>query len=327
MLCEKGPANYIDITTKNLVYRNQFCAMCHGEKLDSISHPEFRDNNDDQILKLRWVARKLTRHEDSTLTNPSWLLMALKPLLGTISNSSLYSDATRFDSVANIECSHFADGELDFCNEMGLVHKVLPSLDERLNNSWNLGSVVCASKYPRTCDQFLIADVAEGCSRPGCGTDRLLDLQSLSCQHLGDLHVKSGEVVKSNDLPWHSHVICAYQSQCKLVQIGAKKEHELNCFCDKFCIYYNDCCEDSEHQPTDETKLEEGVYECLPDRSDLQSGATPDGYIWGIMQVNRCPHNYSINDTLKDLCEGDGNTRRGFKLANIPVTDVTTGLR
>jgi len=32
-LCEKGPVNYINVTSLNLVYRNQFCALCHGADL------------------------------------------------------------------------------------------------------------------------------------------------------------------------------------------------------------------------------------------------------------------------------------------------------
>jgi len=190
------------------------------------------------------------------------------------------------------------------------------------------------SMHKKICDQFIVQRVdssEDTCTEPGCGLDHILDPRTRKCIKLNSL--SSHNAFEENDLQWHSHSTCAYHSQCRAAELGLIAEEHLNCFCDKFCIYYNDCCEDSPYQATVNSTLDHGVFACIQDRSDLAKGATLDGYEWGVMEVRGCPKDYT-NLTIENLCKSNLHTPPFFfpawyrhDTASVPVTDMHTGLR
>jgi len=328
-LCEKGPVNYINITNLDLVYRNQFCALCHGVDL------LLMDNDLPQLPKLNaltlelfWDKKnnKLKINQDLSSLNNSKTLMFARPTMFSLTDLS--NNFTNFKVDEDFECSFFADQTASYCNEHVTQLTSFPKTDTTTSvRVWNLGSMACFSNVRKICDRFLIPQVVSDdmCTKSGCGFGHVFDPDTLQCYDLNTFGSVSNIVTDNSDLQWHSHSVCAYQSQCKAVELGIRKEHELNCYCDNSCMYFNDCCEDSPYQPTKKTILEDGTFSCVYDRSELRSGADAEGYSWGIMQVEACPKSYN-NSEIKYLCE---NPLKDEKLSyqNIPVSSLDTGLR
>ena len=327
MLCEDGPANYINITTSKLVYRNQFCAVCHGENLSPVSHP----NDFTEIPSgMSWNDEKMVLRDNSTyLHDNSEMLMALEPKLQVDSapakEPSNANDFTSFRPKSNILCSFFMDATKNYCDER------FTTLNNNTNDSlpvWELGSLACLSQYPKVCDLFVVPEAnTHKCTTPGCGPRALLDPSSLKC-HPFSRYDLSNELLEHSSHKWHSHDICAYQSQCRSAELGLVKFEHLNCYCDELCMYYNDCCEDSKFQATTATKLEAGTFKCKKDASELRASASEDGYYWGIMQVDRCPSHFA-NQTIRTRCEDKHQSYTPFYsgIPDTPVSHVTTGLR
>ncbi|XP_067951050.1 uncharacterized protein [Watersipora subatra] len=222
----------------------------------------------------------------------------------------------------DLTCFLFAQTKENFCEEL-LTFTVENSQQNNSEPVWNLRSLSCFSPFRKICDQFLISATSD-CSLPGCGVNSVLDFHTLQCINLTTFVIGNESVLENNDLPWHSHSICAYQSQCKSVELGLLQTHELNCFCDEQCIYYNDCCEDSPYQATAETKLPDNTFHCKEDVSELKEKYNPSDIPWGIMEVNRCPSGYE-NDEIRTQCESDLSGK--LNLESIPVTDLSTGIR
>ncbi|XP_067950286.1 uncharacterized protein [Watersipora subatra] len=318
-LCEEGPANYISIPSTGLVYRNQFCALCNKESFYSYNQPDLANNT--EAVQLTWKAKRLGAYTEEK--NHMEIFAIMRP---TLWNSNFNFSIFRFTSfVDNIDlkCSFFVQEEQNFCE------KLLRPLAENSQNNfsdpvWNLRSASCFSAFHKVCDRLLTAKTSE-CSTPGCGEKSILDPHSLKCINLTTFVIGNETVLENNNLPWHSHSICAYQSQCKAVELGLLQTHELNCFCDEQCIYYNDCCEDSPYQATAETKLPDNTFHCKEDVSELMGKYNPSDIPLGIMEVNRCPGGYEDNETRRQ-CE-EPPSRNTLSHQMIPVTDPNTGIR
>jgi len=278
-------------------------------------------------LELFWdkKSNKLRIKQNSSSLDDSKTLMFARPTMFNL--TELSNHFTTFKSNVDFECSFFANQTANYCEER------VTQLNNSFGNNtttvpvWNLGSMACFSNVRKICDRFLIPQAVsdESCTESGCGFGHAFDPDTLKCYDLNTYGSVSNIVTDNSDLQWHSHSVCAYQSQCKAVELGIKKEHELNCYCDKYCMYFNDCCEDSPYQPTKQTVLEDGTFSCMYDRSELRSGADAEGYSWGIMQVEACPKSYN-NSEIKYLCE---NAPKDQKLSyqNMPVSSLDTGLR
>ena len=326
ILCKDGPVNYINITNSNLVYRNQFCAMCHGEDLSYAAQP----NELKQIeTGIYWYKNRMDLYDSvSAGDDELQLIMVLEPRVQIMNRSFISmheheypSHFTSFKPKSSIMCSRFMDERSDYCDDRIMI-QATPT-----NHSlpvWDLGSLACWSQFPKVCDLFVLPQVEEICGKPGCGQRSVLDPHTLKCYPMID-HNLTSTLVKNLNHTWHSHAICSYQSQCKAAEHGLLDVTQLNCYCDHFCIYYNDCCKDSAFQATNETKLDHGTFKCYKDASDLRASASEDGYFWGIMQVDRCPS--SITDyEAKSLCEREPRWRE-YGIVETPVTHIKTGLR
>ena len=332
MLCERGPSNYINITMSKAAYRNQFCAMCHGENLSYAAQPNDLQQNSDS-KSLSWRGDRLMKikqdHDDEDLL----LLAVMQPKLQTTDNNRLddeRKDFTSFESYFRvITCSFFMDTSQNFCDEE--LNSLGITSNETGKPIWDLGSLACFSQYHKVCDLFVVSDSSKApeCTDPGCGANMVLDPSSLECQQVSG-YFKNNEVIRQLDQRWHSDIICSYQSQCRAAELGFLKVDELNCYCDQSCRYYNDCCEDSPHQATDETRLEDDTFNCYRDNSDLRASASEDLYFWGIMQVDRCPTQFN-DSMIKSQCESGPDINRysgnNFGIISTPVTHTHTGLR
>jgi len=279
------------------------------------------------MLELFWhkKSNKLRIKQDLLSLDESKTLMFARPTMFNL--TELSNNFTNFKINEDFECSFFADQTASYCEERVTQLNNSSGTNTTTVPVWNLGSMACFSNIKKICDRFLIPQVVsdESCTEPGCGFGHVFDPETLQCYDLNTYGSVSNIVTDNSDLQWHSHSVCAYQSQCKAVDLGIKKEQELNCYCDKYCMYFNDCCEDSSYQPTKQTVLEVGTFSCVYDRSELRSGADAEGYSWGIMQVEACPKSYN-NSEIKDLCE---NPLKDEKLSyqNVPVSSLDTGLR
>ena len=317
-LCETAPANYINVSTTEKIYRNQFCALCNRITLHSYSQPELTNNT--ATVQFKWKNKKLSTHLNKGKERDIFAI--LQPTLwNNDSNFSIFT-FTSFISDMDLTCFLFAQTEENFCEEL-LTFAFANSQQNISKPVWNLRSLSCFSPFHKVCDRFLIGATTD-CSIPGCGENSVLDLHSLQCINLTKFVIGNESVLENNDLPWHSHSICAYQSQCKSVELGLLQSHELNCFCDKQCIYYNDCCEDSPYQATEETKLPDNTFRCKEDVSELMGRWNPSDIPWGIMEVNRCPSGYEDDETRRQ-CEKPYSDKLSHHM--IPVTDPTTGVR
>ena len=341
-LCEEGIANYINNTNDGQVYRNQFCMLCHNISLANISRP-IQHNRAAEGLS--WLGDKLVESSTVQDTTAHSVLALIHPKLQPIENndtSMSVNDSTvegrlrTFPSHTNIYCAQFINESYNICTDM------TGAMTESNNSSelhlWEIGSLACSSNYHKVCDMFLVADSgeAEKCSTFGCQVGKVLDPSLLHCQPLNGFH--GGEkVFEKLDHTWSSKIVCSYRSQCRSAFLGFLNLEDLNCYCDQSCIYYNDCCEDSPFQPTEDSKLEYETYACYQDSSDIQAGVLEDNNFWGIMQIDRCPSSFQ-EGKLKAKCE-HGNlgimqshpwgypSGRHFGVDHTPVTDSMTGLR
>ena len=321
MLCERGSSNYINITRSKIVYRNQFCAMCHGEDL-SFSEQAHLDLQSG-AANMSWINNRLaeSRSDNSDLS----LLVAMQPKLHDKGSSINFAAFGWRDKV--IKCSFFMKKSHDYCDEELVLHRWLPT-----QPIWDLGSLACFSQHHKVCDLFVVSDSSKApeCTEPGCGANMVLDPSSLECQWVSG-YIKKTDVISQLDQRWHSDIICSYQSQCRAAELGLVKFEDLNCYCDKFCVYFNDCCEDSAFQATPNSKLEEETFKCYKDNSDLRASASEDLFFWGIMQIDRCPSQFEV-DEIRKLCETGPDTNIwerviNFGLIHTPVTHTGTGLR
>ncbi|XP_067950274.1 uncharacterized protein [Watersipora subatra] len=315
-LCETAPANYINISETGKIYRNQFCALCNGVTPHSYSQPELA--NKTGTVQLKWQNNKLAVY----LQNVNEIVAIMKPTLWNSDSNFYIFDFASFTNEMDLTCSFFTQTDQNFCEELFSFR--VSDVQNVSNPIWNLRSLSCFSPFRKICDQFLISATSE-CSLPGCGGNSVLDPHSLKCINLTKFVIGNESVLENNDLPWHSHSICSYQSQCKSVELGLLQTHELNCFCDEQCIYYNDCCEDSPYQATAETKLPDNTFHCKEDVSEQMGRYNPSDIPWGVMEVNRCPSGYKDDETRRQ-CE-EPPFRNTLSHQMIPVTDPTTGVR
>jgi len=133
----------------------------------------------------------------------------------------------------------FANQVASYCNERVTQLNSFPETDTITVPVWNLGSMACFNNLRKICDRFPIPQVVSDdlCTKSGCGFGQVFDPDTLRCYNLNIYGSVSSIVTDNSDLQWHSHSVCAYQSQCKTVELGIKKEHELNCYCDKYCMF------------------------------------------------------------------------------------------
>ena len=301
--------------------------LCHGESLSPVSHP----NDLTEIPSgMSWNDEKMVLRDNITdLHDNSEMLMALEPKHQVDSapakEPSNANDFTSFRPKSNILCSFFMDATKNYCDER------FTTLNNNTNDSlpvWELGSLACLSQYPKVCDLFVVPEAnTHKCTTPGCGPRALLDPFSLKCHPFSHYDL-SNELLEHSSHKWHSHDICAYQSQCRSAELGLVKFEHLNCYCDELCMYYNDCCKDSKFQATTATKLEAGTFKCIKDASELRASASEDGYYWGIMQVDRCPSHFA-NQIIRTRCEDKHQSYTPFYsgIPDTPVSHVITGLR
>lgn len=321
-LCENGPANYIEIGES--YYWNQFCAQCNGVDLQ-ISKPVSFTQKSMNDLELKWVSGAL-QVESKMLKDTHDLLAALQPKLSdsgvelTVGDESFVNLTGRVD----VTCSYFVDDSLDFCQQ-----NTIDFQGQSENYPvWNFGAISCYSPYQKVCEWYIQASQNSNktCSSVGCNNKSILDPHSLECINLNQFVVSPQ---KLNDIPWNSKPLCDYQSRCKAANLGLIREEELNCYCDKFCVYFNDCCADSEFKANSSTVLESDVFGCY--RDPLQPEQYSKWFLWGVTEIVKCPSGYSANSTIIELCDesltwGHRNNLK-WDLLKIPVTDPNTGLR
>ena len=340
-LCEEGIANYINHTSDGQVYRNQFCMLCHNISLANTSRP-IQHNR--MAEGLGWLEDKLVESSTGQDTYAHSVLALIQPKLQPIDDNETHLNADhskvggRLRTLASgikIYCAQFINESYNFCINMTAA---ATEPTNQINNSielhiWEIGSLACSSNYHKVCDMFLVADSGEAgkCSTFGCQVGKVLDPSLLHCQPLNGFH--GGEkVFEKLDHTWSSKIVCSYRSQCRSAFLGFLNLEDLNCYCDQSCIYYNDCCEDSPFQPTEDSKLEYETYACYQDSSDIQAGVLEDNTFWGIMQIDRCPSSFQ-EKRIKAICELDnlgimqstpwnGNLPgRNFGIVHTPVTD------
>ena len=319
-LCERGPANYI--TVKGRVYRNQFCAMCNNIPLNNVTQPKISTQHYER-LNLWWQDNKL-QHQNiaGKILESSTTLMAVKIKLSK-QQKLLETNSGRgnnFNSDVHTVCSMFGDSKLDFCrtDNVTIIQASVRGSNE--TPVWDLNSLNCYSPNPKVCDLFAVSP-AGVCGLIGCGEGQILDLETLECVQV--LHHKQAPAVGNQDFVWHSHDICAYTSLCKSVEMGLRREEELNCYCDQFCIHFDDCCQDSPYQTSDLIPaLPQGSFSCVDGHTDQP--ITEENFQYGVMEVNKCPPAYT-NQSVINLCHARGTST--FSLTNVPVSDVSTGLR
>ena len=325
-LCENGPANYI--TIQKIHYWNQFCAECNGANVAS-SEPSSIIPTDVEHMEVKWNLNKLQSASPVTQSTTLQLLSALQPHLSdetagielTVGDESFVNLTGRVD----ITCSAFVDSDLDFCRQDNID---VEGQSEKYP-VWNLGSISCYSPYQKVCE-FYIQPAQKSnktCSKLGCSEHSVLDPGSLECIDLKQF--VSLYPQKGYDITWRSQPICDYHSRCKAAELGLIREEELNCYCDKFCIYFNDCCADSKYTANQTTILEPDVFGCYKDY--LQPDSFDRHLLWGVTEITKCPSHYTENTTIIELCDqslfwGHRNNLE-WNLLKIPVTDTRTGLR
>ncbi|KAF6017224.1 hypothetical protein EB796_024465 [Bugula neritina] len=117
-LCEQGIANYIQVLSTNHIYRNQFCALCHGVSVDDIIHPSVQANTETSLL-LYWKGKKLRRFDSKTISLNDAIVIT-RPILFNMPNATF--SFTDFNSLgADFTCSFFADSYFNFCQERILL--------------------------------------------------------------------------------------------------------------------------------------------------------------------------------------------------------------
>ena len=343
-LCSSGNANYMNLTTQ--VYRNQFCAMCHGEDLFYRMLPNKLTSPGPAI---QWQGKKLVGKIEEDAEKGYFMIATLQPQLQHHHTSKVFNESfgqtkfTTFHRNSDIVCSFYMNQNLTACfeeiSEKNLSHISLPAMD--------LGSVACFSPYRKVCDFFILPDTSkiQQCAEAGCGPEAFMDPATLTCHQIKDYNLqRSNQVIKALNQTWHSALTCSYQSRCRAAELGLVKLHDLNCHCDKFCTYFNDCCEDSPFQATSMTKLEEGTFSCKYEPSDFAAGASKDFFYWGVQEVDMCPSSYDQQD-VKSACEtnswrseGRASSRHGYHIQTdieyspygihyTPVTHTKTTLR
>ena len=331
LLCEKGPANYITIDKQT--FRNQFCATCHKAHVSMVeARPAQPKELTQDPIKLSWANNRLMSWERTSEEHTNQELLAvLKPTV-TKNKQLLYLNSSmgnNFNSNIDIVCQLFAFAVLDFCRkDYATVPKVV-SNDTLDTPIWDLASLGCYSPNPKVCDLFAVPSTADTCGYVGCKTGQVIDLETLSCMEITDFTLSNP--LHDEDLSWHSAPICSYTSQCKAVKLGLMSEHELNCHCDHFCIYFDDCCEDSPYQEDKSMHaLPQGTFSCVSSSSHMyrEDWESRNRTLYGIMEVNKCPPGYS-NQSVAEKCTFNSwwHAEYKFSLVSIPVSDSKTGLR
>jgi len=252
------------------------------------------------------------------------LLMVARPELHSF-NTTIKLNT--FSSRVDITCSYFPYNSYlyyNFCSKSTV--NITENATDNSVSIWNLGSFSCHSPHAKVCDQFIVsnANSSLSCTEPGCGEGYLLDPETLSCIKVNEFTILPN--TQLNNLTWHSDIMCQYLSRCEAVKQGLMKENELNCYCDKFCVYFNDCCEDSDYQATSESALEHGTFSCVP---EVIGGLNiVNGYEMGVMEIDRCPkcclNQLCVRCMLPKVFNFENDV---WNIWNTPVTDMKTGLR
>ena len=318
-LCEKGVVNYVNIS--GTVYRNQFCAMCHNVGLSVIGKPNL-PAPPSQGIQLTWKGSML-EHKDRLADEYSHdVFMVVKPKISKkrqlLSTNS--SRGNNFDSKIDILCSLFADPSYDFCKPF-IINTTHRTTDNNNQSTpvWDLSSLNCYSAHPKVCDLFAkLPD--DSCGNIGCETGELFDMATFDCISVDRFQLQTS--INQEDLTWHSEPICEYRARCRAVELGLIAEEDLNCHCDEFCVYFDDCCMDSSYQKDSEEQLPPGTFSC-----SLwgQEGGYRNGSYFGVMEVDKCPPGYDNQSTI-DLCHTPMEYNK-IPLTYIPVSDPTTGVR
>ena len=230
-----------------------------------------------------------------------------------------------FHSKYSFSCSFFYDSSLDLCfTEMFLKVK---NATEPAAPIWNLGSLLCQSSYGKVCDLLAHAtDAKDKCSVVGCG-NQLHDLYTGKCAPIPKSAFTENESrMDGRSQPyvpqWPAAQICNYYSRCAAVNLGLIEAHELNCHCDKFCIYYNDCCKDSPYQATESTRLSPDSFSCYSTR--LRNIENKQEL--GTFMIDSCPSEQNSPLCAPRELYGDDWTDLRSIYPYVPVTDTHTGL-
>lgn len=324
-LCVRGPANYINIT--GTIYRNQFCAMCHNAELSLSEKADYLPRPPYNGIQFVWKNLKLYHQENAT-KEESEILFIARPKIskGHQLLSLKSSESNNFNSTMDKICYMFANPAYDFCpNSYYIYTRDKGNISTKDPPVWDLSSLNCYSPHPKVCDLF-IKHEGDGCGPIGCKKGKLLDLETLDCISNNDFTTTSS--VYHADLPWHSEPLCAYTSRCRAVDLGLIREDALNCYCDKFCVYFNDCCADSPFRPSgSEPLLTPGTFSCVSNRQKNPldgNGVFRSGFFYGVMEVDKCPQGYT-NKSIQMRCESSSTDK--LSLLNTPVSDVKSGLR
>lgn len=184
------------------------------------------------------------------------------------------------------------------------------------NHIWNFQSILCQSGFGKFCEWFLKAPKT-GCGQPGCEQHEIYDPISRECISMNSKIHEEREAVN-----WPAATLCEYRSRCKSVNLGLLQADDLNCYCDRYCVYFNDCCEDAPHQRqvNSTTLFDSSMRSCY--KIDNSWVVTK-----GVLMIDRCPHQYQ-HQPIKELCEN--YTLQHFlpdqDIRSIPISDSSTGL-
>lgn len=254
-----------------------------------------------------------------TNTTSSTVLVVVKLLHEKDLLSISVESRTQFQSFSEFRCTKYVEEELNFCK----VDPVLQRLEQE-HRAWNLGSMLCQSAFGKVCDLLTVtnSETVDKCNLVGCGHQAVPDLAVNSCVTIQQQTALQGA---TEAMTWTGAAVCDYYSRCKTVELGLIKEGELNCYCDEFCPYFNDCCEDSNYQAAKSSKLEPGIYTCI----DAGYENFEEEKSWGLMAVNKCPSNFAAMDDKSEKTKKNCNNRffeHPAALRRIPVTDKQTGI-
>lgn len=262
-----------------------------------------------------WEGGRLSQYDD-TADNLA-LLTVLKPyydqnlkvLAGSTDRSADFSD------FIGLSCSKFVDPSLNFCQENAPGNSNLTGGRGNTGDAdvpvWDLGSNRCYSQYPKVCDLLLQTRSSSECGDLGCGEMAVSDPEQSTCVALTATTARPYE---HEGPEWQSQPLCDYYSRCEAVRRGYIKASDLNCYCDEFCVYFNDCCVDAPYQATNDTRIDSDIFSCR----SLGFRNITDFKEWGVTMVDNCPRETPWSPV--ERCE---SSQTPF---DVPVTDPRTGL-
>lgn len=113
---------------------------------------------------------------------------------------------------------------------------------------------------------------------------------------------------------------CQSRGKCgRETESGAVTSGSRNCFCDRLCSYYDDCCRDyqSEDGGDQFAHLPRGVATCQR-VNDIETGGSVE-----IFKTSRCPKSFA-DVSIRRLCEAEVGPATSDRFLLLPVTGNTS---